>query len=39
MDLKSALEGKTVEATGELAVYQDAPQIVLRAPSQPKVVQ
>lgn len=39
VDLKSALEGKTVEATGELAVYKDAPQIVLRAPSQLKVVQ
>jgi DNA/RNA endonuclease YhcR with UshA esterase domain len=38
-DLKSALEGKTVEATGELATYKDAPQIILRAPSQLKVVQ
>jgi hypothetical protein len=38
-DLKSALEGKTVEATGELATYKEAPQIVLRAPSQLKIIQ
>lgn len=38
-DLKGALEGKTVEATGELAIYKDAPQIVLRVPTQLKIVQ
>jgi DNA/RNA endonuclease YhcR with UshA esterase domain len=38
-DLKKALEGKTVEVTGEIALYKDAPQIILKSAEQLKIVQ
>lgn len=37
-DLKAGLSGKTIELTGEVVLYKDAPQIVVKTPDQIKVV-
>ncbi len=37
-DLKAMLEGKTIELRGNVALYKDAPQVIITTPSQIRVV-
>jgi len=37
-ELPAALQGKTIELTGTIAIYKDAPQIIVTAPAQIRVV-